>query len=257
MFEATTEIVFESPLTIVALLPVLYLTASVLWRIRKPLAYLITITAVICLFPVFLLFAVGEFTGSAVWMSIGTDVFRLEAAVAGGIVRLYDGLLAAWLRVFALVIDSVLSIDVLPAELEALLENAPVSTGFVWISAFVLHFAGGVILVYGLYRGRGTSSMESLLRGGGVAFLIAGLFVVLVQGHVLNSDTSVVGVLLMAVLGLETGVGTVLLGLQPDFSADSDDEVDSVTSVVWAICDSFVSRFGMLVHRSRSDIKKE
>lgn len=256
MFEATTKIVLEDPVTVVALLPALYLTVNALLRVRKLLVTTVTIITGIGLFPVFLLFVVGEFTGSSVWMSMGTRVFRFEASIAAGIAWLYDGLLAAWLRVFTLVIDSLLSIDVLPAGTGGT-GNSPLNTVLpVWVSVFVLHVAGGAILVYGLYRGRGTSSTDSLLRGGGIAFLVAGLFVALLQGHVEAFDTAMTGVLLMAVVGLEIGVAAVLLGVKPDFSGTDSDDFDDVSAAIKEIRDSLVSRFGMYVNRSQSKMNE-
>lgn len=258
MFEATTEIALENPVTVIALLPALYLTVSALLRVRKLLASTVTIITAIGLFPVFLLFVVGEFTGSSVWMSMGTRVFQFEASIAAGIARVYDGLLAAWLRVFTLVIDSLLSINVFPAETGAGTGATPLSTLLsVWVSVFVLHVAGGVLLVYGLYRGRGTTSTDSLLRGGGVAFLVAGLFVMVLQGHVEAFNTAVTGVLLMAVVGLEIGVVAVLLGVKPDFSStDSNDDFDDVRSAIKEVRDSLVSRFEMYVERRESEMNE-
>ncbi|WP_248903891.1 hypothetical protein [Halocatena marina] len=256
MFEATIEIVLENPVTVIALLPALYFTATTLWGVRKPLVSILMATTAIGLSPIFLLFVVGEFTGSSVWMSLGNSVFQIEASVVAGVVRVYDGLIAAWLRLFALVFDSLLSIRLLPADMSV--RGVPVNEVLpVWVSVFVLHVAGGVMLVYGLYRGNESSSMDTLLRGGGVAFLIAGLFVVVLQSRVVAFDASAIGVLLMAVVGLEIGVAVVLLGVRPDFSGGDNDEFDDASSAMKDVRDSLLSRLTMYMNRLQSDVNEE
>lgn len=219
MFETTTELVLDTPVVVVALLPALYATATVLWRVRKPFAAIFGSLLIVGLLPVFLLFVIGELTGSSMWLSLGTTVFEIETAVVGGVVQLYDGVLSAWLRLCLLLIEGVLSVQLLPTQLQ------PVDGSVLpaWLWAFVLHFAGGVMLVYGLYRGRSESVTDTVLRGGGGVFLVSGLFVGLIEGSPVSSDGSVTAVLLMAVIGLEIGVAAVLLGVQPDFSGSGSD----------------------------------
>ncbi|RRJ30981.1 hypothetical protein [Halocatena pleomorpha] len=225
MFETTTELVLETPVAVVALLPALYVTATVLWRVRKPFVILFMSLATVALFPVFLLFMIGEFIGSSTWLSFGTALFEFEASVLGGVLQLYDGVLAAWLRLCLLVIEGVLSVQLLPAQLQP--ADGAVLPAWLW--AFVLHFAGGVMLVYGLYRGRSESRVDTVLRGGGGVLLVSGLFVAMIQGGSLTNDTSVTIVLLMAVIGLEIGVAAVLLGVQPDFSGSTGDHGEELT----------------------------
>lgn len=219
MFETTTELVLDTPVVVVALLPALYATATVLWRVRKPFAAIFGSLLIVGLLPVFLLFVIGELTGSSMWLSLGTTVFEIETAVVGGVVQLYDGVLSAWLRLCLLLIEGVLSVQLLPTQFQ------PVDGSVLpaWLWAFVLHFAGGVMLVYGLYRGRSESVTDTVLRGGGGVFLVSGLFVGLIEGSPVSSDGSVTAVLLMAVIGLEIGVAAVLLGVQPDFSGSGSD----------------------------------
>ncbi|UPM42269.1 hypothetical protein [Halocatena salina] len=220
MFETTTELVLERPVAVVALLPALYVTATVLWRVRRPFATIFVSFATVALVPVFLLFVIGELTGSSTWLSLGTTLFEIEASVLGGIAQLYDGVLTAWLRLCLLVIEGVLSIHLLPSQLQP--ADGAVLPAWLW--AFVLHFAGGVMLVYGLHRGRSESMVDTLLRGGGGVLLVSGLFVAVIQGGSVTSDVSVTVMLLMAVIGLEIGVAAVLLGVQPDFSGSASDE---------------------------------
>lgn len=225
MFETTTDLVLETPIVVVALLPALYVTATVMWRVRKPLATIFVSLTIIALLPVFLLFVMGELTGSATWLSLGTTLFEIEASAVGGIERLYDGVLAAWLRLCLLVIEGLLSVHVIPSQLGPA-DGAVLPT---WLWAFVLHFVGGMMLVYGLYRGRSEPVSDTLLRGGGGVLLVSGLFVALVGGETVASDPSVTVVLLMAVVGLEIGVAAVLLGVQPDFSGTASDHGEEIT----------------------------
>lgn len=227
MFETTTELVLETPVVVIALLPALYVTATVLWRVRKPFVTVFVSFAAIGLLPIFLLFLIGELTGSSAWLSLGTTVFEIEAWVLGGIVQLYDSILAAWLRLCLLVLEGALSMHLLPSQLQP--ADSTVLPAWLW--AFVLHFAGGVLLVYGLYRGRSESMADTLLRGGGGVLLFTGLFMGVIQGGPVGSDPSVTIVLLMAVIGLEIGVTAVLLGVQPDFSGSADDEVITVQEI--------------------------
>lgn len=250
MFETTTELVLETPIAVVALLPALYVTATVLWRVRKPLATVLVSLAIIGLLPVFLLFVIGELTGSSMWLSLGTTLFEVEAAVLGGIAQLYDGVLAAWLRLCLLVINGLLSVHVLPSQLRP----TGGSVLPVWLWAFVLHFVGGVMLVYGLYRGRSESVSDTLLRGGGGVLLASGLFVALLQGGTVASDASVTVVLLMAVIGLEIGVAAVLLGVKPDFSGTASDHGEEVS--IQEIGKSVWSRLAELT-RTPSDMNED
>lgn len=250
MFETTTELVLETPIAVVALLPALYVTATVVWRVRKPLATVFVSLAIIGLLPVFLLFVIGEFTGSSGWLSLGTTVFEIEAAALSGIAGLYDGVLAAWLRLCLLVIDGLLAVHLLPSQLQP----ADGSVVPVWLWAFVLHFAGGVMLVYGLYRGRSESVTDTLLRGGGGVFLVSGLFVGLLQGGAVSSDASATVVLLMAVVGLEIGVAAVLLGVKPDFSGTANDRGEAIT--IQEIGQSVWARLADL-RRSPSDVNED
>lgn len=222
MFETTTELVLETPFAVIALLPALYVTAIVLWRARRPLMTGFVSFAIIGLFPVFLLFVIGEFTGSSLWLSLGTTLFEIEAATLGGVVGLYDGVLAAWLRLCMLLVDGLLSMHLLPLQLRS--TGGTESALPAWLWAFVLHFVGGAMLVYGLHRGRSESMTDTTLRGGGGVFLVSGLFVALLNSQSGPIDSSVTVVLLMAVVGLEIGVAVVLLGVRPDFSGGKDDE---------------------------------
>jgi hypothetical protein len=227
MFEATTEIVFESPETVVALLPALYVTGKALWNVRKPVKIGVAIATLIGLFPVFVLFVIGALTRSAAWTGLGTGLFRFEASIVAGIARLYDALLAAWLRIFALVVDSLLSISLFqPDTWVAVLHTVFQS----WLFVFILHFASGIVLVYGLYRGMRRTRVDSLLRVGGAVLLLTGLFVVLLQNRVVEFRYPEIGVLVVAVVGLEMGVAAVLLGVKPDFSGKTDDEFDEDSS---------------------------
>jgi hypothetical protein len=223
MFEATTDIVFESPITVIALLPALYVTGKAVWKVRKPLKTGVALTTLIGLLPVFMLFVIGTLTRSAMWTEFGIGLFRFEASIAAGIVWLYDALLAAWLHVFALVVDSLLSISLFQPETWATVLHTVLQS---WILVFLLHFAGGVVLVYGLYRGMRMTTTDSLLYVGGVVFILAGLFVALLQDRVVEFGYPVIGVLLVAVIGLQMGVAAMLLGVKPDFSRDTDSEYE-------------------------------
>lgn len=163
MFESTIEILFESPETVIALLPALYLTGKTVWNVRKPLLYAVTGISLLGLFPVFMLFVIGGFTKSAMWTGLGVDLFRFEASIVGGLVHFYDTMLAAWLRVFALVVNSLLSITLFQPETWTTVLHTVFQS---WILVFVLHFAAGVVLVYGLYRGMRVTTTETLLRVG-------------------------------------------------------------------------------------------
>jgi hypothetical protein len=220
MFESTIDILFESPETVIALLPALYLTGKVLWKARNALKHSIMCATVLGLLPVFVLFVIGGLAKSSTWTALGTDLFRFEASIAAGIVQFYDTMLAAWLHVFELVVDSLLSISLFQPDVWATAVHTVLQS---WILVFVLHFATGVVLVYGLYRGIGMATMDTLLRVGGAMLLLAGLFVVLLQRRVVALGASEIGVLLIAVVGLEMGVGAVLLGVEPDFSGDPDE----------------------------------
>src|SRR5699024_10907811 len=105
MFESTIDILFERPATVIALVPALYLTGKAAWNVRKPLLYTVVGLFLLGLFPVFVLFVIGGFTKSAVWTGLGVDLFQFEASIVDGLVHFYDTVLAAWLRVFALVVN--------------------------------------------------------------------------------------------------------------------------------------------------------
>jgi hypothetical protein len=219
MFESTIDILFERPETVIALLPALYVTGKTVWNVRKPLMYVVAGISLLWLFPVFVLFVIGGFTKSAMWTGLGIDLFRFEASIVVGLVHFYDTMLAAWLRVFALVVHSLLSISLFQPETWTTVLHTVLQS---WILVFVLHFAAGVVLVYGLYRGVRTATTETLLRVGGSMLLIAALFVVLLQNRVVEFGSPTIGVLLVAVVGLEMGVGAVLLGVGPDFSRETE-----------------------------------
>jgi hypothetical protein len=157
-------------------------------------------------------------------------------------------MLAAWLRVFALVVHSLLSISLFQPETWTTVLHTVLQS---LILVFVLHFAAGVVLVYGLYRGMKMTTTETLMRVGGAMLLVAALSVVLLQHRVVEFGSLGVGVLLVAMVGLEMGVGAVLLVVEPDFSGESDTseafDEDNTTSGIHEL----LSRLEMYVKRFR------
>ncbi len=217
MFETTIDLVLETPLLVIPLLPALYCTWVVLWRARRVWITLAMIFGVLGLLPVFLLFLLGEVTGWEIWRRLGTILFEIELTVAGWGVGFYDDMLAAWLKLSQLLIDGLVSVLLSPF---AGLNIALPTVVPAWLWAFCLHFVGGAMLVYSLHSGREHSLFDSVLRGGGGVFLISGLFVALLESRLHGVESSVMVVLLMAVIGVEIGVAVVLLFVQPDFSDD-------------------------------------
>ena len=248
MFESTIKILFESPETVIALIPALYLTGKAVWNVRKPLMYVVAGISLLCLFPVFVLFVIGGLTTSDMWTGLGIDLFQFEASIVVGLVHFYDAMLAAWLHVFALVVNSLLSISLLQPETWATVLHTVLQS---WILVFVLNFAAGVVLVYGLYRGMRMTTTETLMRVGGSLLLLAALFVVLLQHRVVEFGSLGIGVLLVAMVGLEMGVGAVLLGVGPDFSRETETnetfDEDNTTSGVHDL----LSRLEMYAKRFR------
>lgn len=219
MFESTIAILSETPFALIALLPVVLLTAKFLWKHWKPLGYLAGFFAIIGLLPVFVLFVAGEFTNSDLLRSFGSGLFDIELSIAVGLVRLYDAVVAAWLRLVVIVAESLLSTGILqPETWTNLLETfIPSVAGLgLGLTILALHFTGGVLLVYGIYRGQRLTPMNILMHIGGGALLLAGIFVGL-MGQVGVGDPAF-SVLLVSVIGVQAGVTTVLIALKPDFS---------------------------------------
>lgn len=219
MFESTIAILSETPLAVIALLPVLLWTAKFLWKHWKLLGYLAGFFAVLGLFPVFVLFVAGEFMNADLLRSFGSGLFEIELSIAIGLVRLYDAVLAAWLRLVVIVAESLLSTGMFrPETWTQLLETLiPGVTGVsLGLTILALHFTGGVLLVYGLYRGQRLTLMNILMHIGGGALLLAGIFVGLIS-QVGVGDPALF-VLLVSVIGFQAGVTAVLITLKPDFS---------------------------------------
>lgn len=217
MFDSTTAVVAEHPVTLPPLALALWIGYRVLTRYRDRTRTVASVLAALGIVPLLVAHFLAELTGGPFWTGVADGVVAAEARLIDLAVAAIDAALAAWLRVSLLFLGGLWT-----AIRETLAGFGPALRGGGFLlTVFGFEFFAGVALIYGLYRSPGRSETDYWLRAVGGVALLTGLFATLVR---LDSwrvgEATLTAGLIAAVLGFAAGVTATILVARPNFDRE-------------------------------------
>lgn len=229
MGPSTGEILAQYPEATPMFLVVIVLLGYVGYRHRDTVVTIVGGVLGVMTAGMVLCFSLYALTGEPRFEALAGLSFEAGATVFYAAYRVIDAVIVGILMAFTVLVHAAW------AGVTWFLQNAAipgVTANEFLLLMFTYQFVAGVVLIYVLYLWAREQLTAALTGAAGTVLFLSGMFSGLVQAQVWDiGETTLLGAVVVAPIGLMLGVAVMVIGMRPDFAGEQVAVADWVASL--------------------------